>query len=60
MKNDNYEINMPLKYRKNLDGNKYIFILHSKTEKLVLMVNMETIVRGNVTSTVELKRGVTE
>lgn len=31
-----------------------------KLKKLVLMVNMETTVRGSATSTVELKRGVTE
>lgn len=51
---------MPLKYREKLDGDNHIFILHYEIEKLVLMVNMETTVRGNATSTVELMRGVTE
>lgn len=51
---------MPLKYRGKLDGDNHIFILHYEIEKLVLMVNMETTVRGNATSTVELMRGVTE
>lgn len=31
-----------------------------KLKKLVLMVNMETTVRGSATSTVESKQGVTE
>lgn len=60
MKMYNYEIYMPLKYREKLDGDNHIFILHYEIKKLVLMVNMETTARGNATSTVELKRGVTE
>lgn len=44
-----------------MDGdNQIVFMLHSKTQKLVLMVNMETTVGGNATSTVVFHTGVTE
>lgn len=44
-----------------MDGDNHIvFMLHSKTQKLVLMVNMEKTVGGNATPTVEFHTGVTE
>lgn len=60
MKNDNHEIDIPSKNRKKIERTHLYIYNIFLNGKLVLMVNMETTVRGNATSTVELKRGVTE